>query len=143
MKISLYLPGVFEPQEDGYSQVDLSDVGDLDDAAYEEVLVGDSLDFIDDRDSFVDEIVKKLRYGGKIIMSGVDIFEVSRGIISKQVKNSDINQILYLRRCSVSNIFDMADKLSSLGLRIIKKRTDNYRYTLIAERPSPDAQDSV
>ena len=143
MKISLYLPGVFEPQEDGYSQVDLSNVGDLDDAAYEEVLVGDSLDFIDDRDSFVDEIVKKLRYGGKIIMSGVDIFEVSRGIISKQVKNSDINQILYLRRCSVSNIFDMANKLSSLGLRIIKKRTNNYRYTLIAERPSPNAQDPV
>jgi 2-polyprenyl-3-methyl-5-hydroxy-6-metoxy-1,4-benzoquinol methylase len=139
MKIALYLPEVFEPQEDGYNQVDISSIGELDDAAYEEILVSDNLDFVDDRDAFTDEIVKKIRYGGKVVFSGVDIFEVARGIIGRNIQAQDINQILYLRRCSVSNVFDICKKLSSLGLKIINKRINNYRYTVIAERPSPDA----
>ena len=139
MKIALYLPEVFEPQEDGYNQVDISSIGELDDAAYEEILVSDNLDFVDDRDAFTDEIVKKIRYGGKVVVSGVDIFEVARGIIARNIQAQDINQILYLRRCSVSNVFDICKKLSSLGLKIINKRINNYRYTVIAERPSPDA----
>ena len=106
MKIALYLPEVFEPQEDGYNQVDISSIGELDDAAYEEILVSDNLDFVDDRDAFTDEIVKKIRYGGKVVFSGVDIFEVARGIIARNIQAQDINQILYLRRCSVSNVFD-------------------------------------
>ena len=139
MKIALYLPEVFEPQEDGYNQVDISSIGELDDAASEELLVSDNLDFVDDRDAFTDEIVKKIRYGGKVVFSGVDIFEVARGIIARNIQAQDINQILYLRRCSVSNVFDICKKLSSLGLKIINKRINNYRYTVIAERPSPDA----
>ena len=139
MKIALYLPEVFEPQEDGYNQVDISSIGELDDAAYEEILVSDNLDFVDDRDAFTDEIVKKIRYGGKVVFSGVDIFEVARGIIARNIQAQDINQILYLRMCSVSNVFDICKKLSSLGLKIINKRINNYRYTVIAERPSPDA----
>ena len=139
MKIALYLPEVFEPQEDGYNQVDISSIGELDDAAYEEILVSDNLDFVDDRDAFTDEIVKKIRYGGKVVFSGVDIFEVARGIIARNIQAQDINKILYLRRWSVSNVFDICKKLSSLGLKIINKRINNYRYTVIAERPSPDA----
>ena len=60
MKIALYLPEVFAPQEDGYNQGDISSIGELDDAAYEEILVSDNLDFVDDRDAFTDEIVKKI-----------------------------------------------------------------------------------
>ena len=94
---------------------------------------------MDNRDEFTDEIVKKIRYGGRVVFSGVDIFEVARGIIARNIQAQDINQILYLRRCSVSNVFDICNKLSSLGLNIVKKRINNYRYTVIAERPSPNA----
>ena len=60
MKIAIYLPGVFETDEDGYEQVDLSEVASLDDAAYEEILVGSCLDFIEQRDEFTKELVKKI-----------------------------------------------------------------------------------
>ena len=85
MKIAIYLPGVFEANQDGYEQVDLSEAGSLDDGAYKEIFVGDCLDFIEKRDMFLGELVKKIRYGGKIIVTGSDVHEVCRATMNRNL----------------------------------------------------------
>ena len=143
MKIAIYLPGVFETGEDGYEQVDLSEVASLDDGAYEEILVGSCLDFIEQRDEFTKELVKKIRYGGKIIITGLDIYEISRAVINRNLRLEEINPVVYDGRYSVSSIFDMVKKIQELGLKPIHKRANDFNYTIIAERPLPDGTNTV
>ena len=138
MKIVIYLPGIFETNEDGYEQIDLSEVASLDDAAYEEILVGDCLDFIEHRDEFLKELVKKLRYGGKIIVAGADIYEISRAIMNRNLSLEEINSTIYDGRYSISSVFDMTRKIQKLGLKPTHKRANDFKYTIIAERPTPD-----
>ena len=143
MKIAIYLPGIFETETDGYEQVDLSEIGSLDDAAYEEIFVDSCLDFIQQRDDFIKELVKKIRYAGQIIISGSDIYEISRAMMSKNLSLEEANSIMYDGRYSISNVSDMVTKLQQLGLTIRHKRVNNFKYTIIAERPAPDATNPV
>jgi len=143
MKIAIYLPGVFETNEDGCEQIDLSEVGSLDDGAYKEIFVGSCLDFIEQRDTFVQELVKKIRYGGKIIITGSDLYEVSRAAMNRNLTLEQITSLLYGGRYSISSIFDMVDMVRELGLKVINKRVDDFKYTIIAERPTPNDSNSV
>ena len=138
MKIAIYLPGIFEAETDGYEQVDLSEIGNLDDAAYEEIFVDSCLDFIQQRDDFTQELVKKIRYGGQIIISGSDVYEISRAMMSKNLRLEEANSIMYNGRYSISSVLDMVSKLQQLGLTILHKRVNNFKYTIIAERPVPN-----
>ena len=143
MKIAIYLPGVFETSEDGYEQIDLSEVASLDDGAYEEILVGDCLDFVEQRNEFTEELIKKIRYGGKIIITGSDIYEISRATMNRSLCLEEINSIVYDGRYSISSIFDMLKKVQELGLKPIHKRANDFKYTIIAERPAPDGTNTM
>ena len=143
MKIAIYLPGIFEVETDGYEQVDLSEIGSLDDAAYEEIFVDSCLDFIQQRDDFTQELVKKIRYGGQLVISGSDIYEISRAMMSKNLGLEEANSIMYDGRYSISSVLDMVAKLQKLGLTILRKRVNNFKYTIIAERPTPDDKNAV
>ena len=139
MKIAIYLPGVFETKTDGYEQVDLSEIGSLDDAAYEEIFVDSCLDFIEQRDDFIKELVKKIRYEGQIVISGSDMYEISRAMMSKALSLEEANSIIYGSRYSISSVLDMVAKLQQLGLTVLHKRVNDFKYTIIAERPAPNA----
>ena len=143
MKIAIYLPGIFEVETDGYEQVDLSEIGSLDDAAYEEIFVDSCLDFIQQRDDFTQELVKKIRYGGQLVISGSDIYEISRAVINRNLRLEEINPVVYDGRYSVSSIFDMVRKIQELGLKPVHKRANDFNYTIIAERPLPDGTNTL
>ena len=138
MKIAIYLPGVFETKTDGYEHVDLSEIGSLDDAAYEEIFVDSCLEYIEQRDDFIKELVKKIRYAGQIIISGSDVYEISRAMMSKNLSLEETNSILYNGRYSISSVLDVVTRLQQLGLNILHKRVNDFKYTIIAERPAPN-----
>tara|TARA_R110002051_G_scaffold29094_1_gene68227 strand:+ start:2995 stop:3423 length:429 start_codon:yes stop_codon:yes gene_type:complete len=138
MKIAIYLPGIFEAKVGDHEQVDLSEVGNLDDAAYKEIFVDSCLDFIEQRDDFIKELVKKIRYEGQIIISGSDIYEISRAMMSKSLSLEEANSIIYGGRYSISSVLDMVAKLQELGLTVLHKRVNDFKYTIIAERPAPN-----
>tara|TARA_Y100000356_G_C11171422_1_gene241552 strand:- start:331 stop:759 length:429 start_codon:yes stop_codon:yes gene_type:complete len=139
MKIAIYLPGLFETKTDGYEHVDLSEIGGLDDGAYEEIFVDSCLDFIEQRDDFTKELVKKIRYKGQIIISGSDMYEISRAMVSKTIGLEEANSIIYDGRYSIGSVLDMVAKLQQLGLKVLHKRVNDFKYTIIAERPAPNA----
>jgi len=143
MKIEIYLPGVFEPETNDYDKIDLSEIGSLDDAAYEEIYVDSCLDFIPQRKEFAKEIVRKLRYGGKITISGSEIYEIARGSMNRSLTLEETNSMIYNGRYSISSVFDMVASLQQLGLKIIHKRVNDFKYTIVAERPMPNGENTM
>lgn len=139
MKISIYLPGVTGGTAwlDGHEEIDLSEIGEVDNASCSEVFVGECLDFIEQRKDFGNELVKKIAYDGTIIISGADIFEVCRAITTCQIDLAAANEILYKHRCSISNVFDVANWIRQAGLKVISQRVESFKYTIIAKRPLP------
>ena len=138
MKIFTYLPGITDAEMDGYEQVDLSEIGEVDNASCNEVFVGECLDFIEQREDFGNELVKKIAYEGPITIIGLDIFEICRAIDTCQVDLPAINTILYRHRCSVSDITNMVKWVHRCGLKIVSQRVEDFRYTIIAKTPSPE-----
>lgn len=138
MKIALYLPGIVDGSEDGYQYVDLAQVMDIDDGSCEEILLENCLDYVSQRKDFLSEIVKKLRYGGKIIVSGIDLHQVGRQITNGFITTSNAASVLYDKRQSSSTIDEMQALLELGSLTIISKQLSDISYTLIAQRGVPN-----
>ena len=138
MKIALYLPGIVDGSEDGYQYVDLAQVMDIDDGSCEEILLENCLDYVSQRKDFLSEIVKKLRYGGKIIVSGLDLHQVGRQITNGFITTSNAASVLYNKRQSSSTIDEMQALLELGSLTIISKQLSDISYTLIAQRGVPN-----
>ena len=138
MKIALYLPGIVDGSEDGYQYVDLAQVMDIDDGSCEEILLETCLDYVSQRKDFLSEIVKKLRYGGKIIVSGIDLHQVGREITNGLITTSNAASGLYNKRQSSSTIDEMQALLELGSLTIISKQLSDISYTLIAQRGVPN-----
>ena len=138
MKIALYLPGIVDGSEDGYQYVDLAQVMDIDDCSCEEILLENCLDYVSQRKDFLSEIVKKLRYGGKIIVSGIDLHQVGRQITNGFITTSNAASVLYNKRQSSSTIDEMQALLELGSLTIISKQLSDISYTLIAQRGVPN-----
>ena len=138
MKIALYLPGIVDGSEDGYQYVDLAQVMDIDDGSCEEILLENCLDYVSQRKDFLSEIGKKLRYGGKIIVSGIDLHQVGRQITNGFITTSNAASVLYNKRQSSSTIDEMQALLELGSLTIISKQLSDISYTLIAQRGVPN-----
>tara|TARA_R100000988_G_C3965440_1_gene148528 strand:- start:115 stop:534 length:420 start_codon:yes stop_codon:yes gene_type:complete len=138
MKIALYLPGIVDGSEDGYQYVDLAQVIDIDDGSCEEILLENCLDYVSQRKDFLSEIVKKVRYGGKIIVSGIDLHQVGRQITNGFITTSNAASVLYDKRQSSSTIDEMQSLLELGSLTIISKQLSDINYTLIAQRGVPN-----
>ena len=138
MKIALYLPGIVDGSEDGYQYVDLAQVMDIDDGSCEEILLENCLDYVSQRKDFLSEIVKKLRYGGKIIVSGIDLHQVGRQITNGFITTSNAASVLYNKRQSSSTIDEMQALLELGSLTIISKQLSDISYTLISQRGVPN-----
>ena len=138
MKIALYLPGIVDGSEDGYQYVDLAQVMDIDDGSCEEILLENCLDYVSQRKDFLSEIVKKVRYRGKIIVSGIDLHQVGRQITNGFITTSNAASVLYDKRQSSSTIDEMQALLELGSLTIISKQLSDISYTLIAQRGVPN-----
>ena len=80
----------------------------------------------------------KIRRGGKLIITGTDLVQVSKACLTKTLKVPQINQMLFgqgsLGRRSCLTLDDTVSLLEHVGLKITTKRLAEYEYTLIAER---------
>ena len=138
MKIALYLPGIVDGSEDGYQYVDLAQVIDIDNGSCEEILLDNCLDYVSQRKDFLSEIVKKLRYGGKIIVSGLDLHQVGRQITNGFITTDNVVSVMYNKRQSASTIDEMTGLLQSASLNILSKQISDINYTLIAQSELPN-----
>lgn len=103
-------------------------------ASCTELVCNDSLDYTVDREQALLSCVKKLRYDGRIVITGVDIEEVTRELASRRISVLDAINILYRGRNSASSLNIMIDMLRQCGLEILFGRIDNFHYFVTAVR---------
>ena len=113
----------------------------VDDGEAEEIIAYDIIDYLQARDleRTVEGWVRKLKFNGKITIGGLDIYEVSKGVINGNLNLAQINGLLYedyrhKQRKSVSTIQNVVSLLQKFGLKILHKRLNGYDYVVVAER---------
>lgn len=117
-------------------QIHVNAVGEIPDGSCDEIILNDTLDYIADRDAAFAAIAAKLKYGGSISVEGNDIVEWCRNITIANKNLSDINNSLYGKRASISDLNVMVDLLHSFGFEIIYRRLMATTYSIKAQRPN-------
>ncbi len=99
-----------------------------------ELLCEDVLDFVPNRLEFLGKLLSKLRYGGKISLVGIDIDEVARSLMNRQINVDVAANFLYSGRLSGSCVGDMTNILEQNGIKVLTTRLQNNHYYILAER---------
>lgn len=158
MKINLlygvgdYLNGYLNIHPFSVEETDSLKIGDVknldkwvQDAEAKEILATDVIDYLplNEVNPTITNWVKKLRHKGTLVIGGVDLFEISKGVYQYELDIPTANKLLHglqqephLFRRANFTIFGITDYLANThGLVIMKKRITGYTYTVEAIRP--------
>lgn len=130
-------------------EVKIADVKNIDrfvcDAEANEIIATDVIDYLVSHEvpKIIQHWVRKLRHGGKIVIGGIDMNEVTRGFVNGDLDLETTNKLLHgqqtqphlVRRVNLS-LIGIANFLNEdCGLKVMKKRMAGYSYLVEATRP--------
>ena len=117
-----------------YDACYVKDIDALDNGIYEEILIEclDNLPY-PDRVSVIDNATKKLRYNGKLVISGMDCIELGRNLFLGNVSEKDFSEIINHTQ-SISSLKNTEEHLGSIGLTKKASSIDGVKYTFIGEK---------
>ncbi len=116
--------------------VDFNELSKIPDASCKYIHANDCCDFILERPTFIKQLVKKLKYGGQIIIEGTDVVNVSFGISRGNLTAEEIQALLYNGRLYCDTMLNTKEYLMNFGLTILLNRITQYKYSITAERPN-------
>lgn len=137
MKTIIFIPNITQVNDIG-NQVSVQELQNIPNGSCEELLVYDCVDYIDakQKGEFLNLLISKIRYGGQIILEGVDLEEISRSLMQGQLTCAEARNFLY-RGNNIFSASEVISFLESKKLQIEHKRINNYVYTIRAKRPNP------
>ena len=97
----------------------------------------DDFDILDSLDRYTNPLsdyLKKVSYGGKIIISGTDLGEIAHAIVKDELSSEEARGLLYAGRRSLRSVFDVIDELTKAGFKPVFKGINTYQYSVIGER---------
>lgn len=125
--------------------VDIRNLDDVvSDAECTEIISEDVIDFLkkDESIKVLSHWVKKIRHGGKIIVTSIDAYEVSKSFYRKTIDIAVFNKAIHGNflepwdvRLSHTTIEELSEFFRSQGLNVTKKRTNGIKLIVEAERP--------
>jgi len=134
--------------QDNYDGSIKADVRNLDDVVMDsecmEIIVEDVLDYLvfDEARAAIEHWIKKLRHGGKIIISGTDSYEVCKQLAQRTIDIEHFNHLIHGEftqpwdvKLSHMSISDLQNELESHGIKILKKRVNGFSMVVEGERP--------
>lgn len=107
----------------------------LEDSVCTELYVGTVLDYYVNRNDMLTMLVKKIRYGGELILCGTDLLSVAFLFSSGSINSQQASDMLYNDKRSTSSIEDMCQMLTNMGFLINHTTIINNQYTITAQRP--------
>lgn len=125
---------VVQPQQ---TRVTIENLPSIDDGSCPEIILSDTLDFVYNREEVLQEVVKKLKYGGTIVINGVDINLTAKGIVTGRIQLPEIKELMYNQKLSTDNLDNMLNNLRMLGLEPQTYNIQGYFYSVTARRPEP------
>jgi len=79
-----------------------------------------------------------VRYGGKIVISGLDLNQVGRQITNGAINTKNASELVYNKRHSISNVYEVVEALSKSGMHVTSKTISDINYNVTAERGVPN-----
>lgn len=115
------------------------DKSKVDNAECMEILVNDVIDFFSatNVEDFIKVLLRKLRHGGTIIIGGVDLYETTKAYYTNTINMTQMNELVHGidgKKSSNITLPIMVQFLQGQGLKILKKRANHYRFTVVAKR---------
>ena len=117
----------------------------VDDAEVEEIIATDVVDYISvqDIEQVIENWVSKLHHEGTIVIGGVDFLEVCKSVTRREIEMDDVIKMIhgvqdkpYLIKRNNLTCGLLAEYLNQrYGLKIIKKRSEGFKYIVEAKRP--------
>ena len=137
----------FEQNPNGVNLI-RGDVANLDkhadDAELSELCAFDVIDYLPltNCEAALSNWIKKIRIGGKIIIGGIDLFEVCKSFSQYRIDITEANSLIhgqqtkpYLFRKANFTAVGLSEYISErFGFNVIKKRVNSYHMVIEAER---------
>lgn len=117
--------------KDDEQATSLYDVDEVQDASCSTIHADYTLDEVDERE-YLPLLVKKLRHGGELHISGVDLGEVSRYFTFGHLQEVEVKELIMNKNLSTINF--VLSILQGLKLKIMTKRINNMTYYIKAVR---------
>ena len=103
-------------------------------AACLEIDCKDTLDFVDDRHRMLGLVFSKLRHGGRVIIEGVDLLQVSQAIAIGRLDLLQAEAVLYNQRKSATSSKAVIDFCNNSQFKLLKVFNEGLQYHIVAER---------
>lgn len=108
-----------------------------------EIRAVDTLDFFPPTqvDKALEHWLSRLAHGGIISIVATEIREVARGLLNGAITLDQANQLLYGTyedndiKCCALSMDQLCEVLVNKGLKILRKRIENYKLLVVAQRP--------
>ena len=114
------------------------------DAECTEIISEGVIDFLEKEESMevLSHWIKKLRHGGRIVVTSIDAREVSRSFYKKEIDIEIFNKAMHGNfsapwdvHLSHSTVEELSDFFESQNLNVTKKRINGIKLIVEAERP--------
>jgi len=132
-----------DPAADGKDERQTGELSSLDMAfanECEEIVAHDILDAYagENVDLVLGNWLGKLAHKGKLVLSFIDAKSIARAFLNEEIDletfNVYLHGSLYVKK-SCFTMSHIADTLAHAGYNILSKRVENYRATIVIERP--------
>ncbi len=117
-----------------YQKVVVPSIKTIEPSTCTEINVGDCLDYFLDRDNILLALIPKLRYGGKIIITGVDLLDACRALTLGKLSADEGSKVLYNSKLSCSTLNNVKQILQNNGLKLNQMHSSNLNYYVVATR---------
>ncbi|MAF25660.1 hypothetical protein CL634_08840 [bacterium] len=115
----------------------------IEDAECTEFIAEDVLDYLEklEAENVLEHWISKIRKGGKIIIGGIDAYEVSKMFYQQKITLEEFNTLIHGAfsqpwdvRLNNFTMEYIQSKLINAGLKITKKRLDGYHIIVEGKR---------
>jgi hypothetical protein len=116
-----------------YGKIDL---GVVPDNAALNIVAANALDSIPHNllNEFVSSVCKKMRFGARLFLGGVELSSVARDVTSGKMPSAAFNELIFTKR-GLYNVRDIVELLESHGLNIEQANIQGHIYEITASRP--------
>jgi len=128
----------------GGLSIDVRDISEVvSDSECVELISEDVIDYLEKEQSIqaLSGWIKKIRRGGKIIVTSIDAYAVAKSFYRKEIDIATFNKIIHGSfsapwdvRLSHTTIEELCDLFQSKGLKVTKKRINGIKLIVEAER---------
>ena len=118
----------------GYTQLKISDISNIDKASCDEIIVGDILDYYPNKGKLFQQIIEKLRYGGVIHISGIDLNFLCNEYVNGYITPADMINLLYNGKISIDTLQGIIAMCKHHNLEIVIEDISGQNYIVSAQR---------